>query len=90
MEDSGTKEVVEHLLTLGDTMLCVDSRHPEVRVPDAHRGKSDLRLVVNLGFQHPIHVLPEGVQADLLFGGLLHHCWIPYDALWGLPAYGTA
>jgi len=83
MEDASTQQVVEHLLTLGDTMLCVDSRHTEVRVPEAHRGRGDLRLVISLGFRHPIHVLPEGIQADLLFGGMLHHCWIPYQALWG-------
>jgi len=83
MEDEPTKEAVEHLLTLGDTMLCVDSRHPEVRVPVVHANKADLRLVGNLGFRHPIHVLAEGIQADLLFGGMLHHCWIPYEALWG-------
>jgi len=83
MLDELSKKVVEHLLTLGDTMLCLDSRHPEVRVPAAHRDKADLRLVINIGFRHPIHVLPEGVQADLLFGGLLHHCWVPYEALWG-------
>lgn len=83
MEDERTREYVERLLALGDTMLCVDSRHPDVRVPAAHRNKGDLRLVINLGFRHPIHVLPDGVQADLLFGGALHHCWIPYEALWG-------
>ena len=84
MEERDPKEIVEALLAGGDTMLCVDSRHPEVRVPDSHRGKADLRLVLNLGFRHPIHVFPEGVQADLLFSGRLHHCWIPYESLWGV------
>jgi len=83
MDETHPKEVVERLLAGGDTMLCVDSRHPEVRVPDNHRGRADLRLVLNLGFRHPIHVLEEGVQADLLFAGRLHHCWVPYESLWG-------
>jgi stringent starvation protein B len=84
MEEMQARQIVEDLLAKGDTMLCVDSRHPEVRVPDAHRGKSDLRLVLNLGFRNAIHVLPDGIQADLMFGGLLHSCWIPYEALWGV------
>ena len=83
MRCEGTKEVVEHLLTLGETMLCVDSRHGEVRVPALHRDKTDLRLVINLRFRHPVELLPEGIQADLLFGGVLHRCWIPYESLWG-------
>jgi stringent starvation protein B len=84
MEERHPKEVVETLLAQGDTMLCVDSRHPDVHVPDSHSGKADLRLVLNLGFRHAIQVLPEGVQADLMFGGRLHHCWIPYESLWGV------
>ena len=46
MEKINKKEAVERLLANGDTMICVDSRHPEVQVPDIHLGKSDLRLIL--------------------------------------------
>lgn len=84
------KEIVERMLAKGDTMLCIDSRHPGTQVPGIHQDKSDLRLILNLGFRHPVSVVPEGVQADLLFNGVLHHCWIPFESLWGVydPATG--
>lgn len=78
------KEIVEGMLAKGDTMLCIDSRHPEAQVPGEHQGKSDLRLVLNLRFRQPISLFPDGIQADLLFNGVLHHCWIPYECLWGV------
>ncbi|MEW6441702.1 MAG: hypothetical protein AB1640_12275 [bacterium] len=78
----GKKEVLERMLAKGDTMLCINSRHESVLVPENHRGKVDLRLILNLNFRHPIEVLPDGVRADLLFGGVRFTCWIPYESLW--------
>ncbi len=84
MEIRNKKDAVEELLSKGDTMLCIDSRHPEIKVPAAQRGTADLRLVLNLGFRHSIQVLPEGIEAELLFGGSPSLCWIPYDSLWSV------
>ena len=84
MEKMNPQEIVNAMLAKGDTMLCIDTRHPEVQVPETHRGNCDLRLILNLGFRNPIHVLEDGVQADLLFSGALTHCWIPYESLWGV------
>ena len=65
-------------------MICLDSRHPDVQVPGNHKGKEDLRLVLNLNFRHSISTLPDGIQAELLFGGVPFLCWIPYESLWAV------
>ncbi len=72
------------MLAKGDALLCIDSRRSGVQVPRDHMNKSNLRLILNLGFRHPITLLSEGIQADLLFSGVLHHCWIPYESIWGV------
>lgn len=76
--------LVERMLAKGDTMLCVDSRHPGVRVPDPHLGRPDLRLILNLNFRRPIDLRPEGIRAELSFGGIYHVCWVPYESLWAV------
>ncbi len=63
-------------------MICLDSRDAGVRVPEAHKGKEDLRLVLNLRFRGRISVLADGIQAELRFGGEPFLCWIPYESLW--------
>ena len=78
------KRVLEEMLSRGDTMICLDSRNPEVMVPTMHQGKKDLRLVMNLGFRNPIRLLPDGIRADLRFSGDLFTCWIPYESLWAV------
>jgi stringent starvation protein B len=65
-------------------MICLDSRYPGVQVPDNHKGKEDLRLVLNLNFRRSISTLPDGIQAELLFGGEPFPCWIPYESLWAV------
>jgi len=80
----GTKELMEKMLGNGDTMLCIDSRHKDVHVPENHRGKADLRLILNLNFRRPIEVTDDGVRAELLFGGAPFMCWIPYASVWGV------
>ena len=82
MEKVDKKEAIERLLANGDTMLCVDSRHPEVELPEIHLGKADLRLILNTGFRHPISVQEQGVDAELLFGGAPFRCWIPFGSIW--------
>jgi stringent starvation protein B len=84
LEPKNKRQIVEEMLATGDTMLCVDTRHPEARVPDHHQGKEDLRLVLNLNFRHPIAVKPDGIEAELLFQGVPFLCWIPYESLWAV------
>jgi len=82
--DKNKQQLLEQMLSKGDTMICLDSRHPGVKVPDKHQGNPDLRLVLNLNFRHSISTLPAGIQAELLFGGVPYLCWIPYESLWAV------
>lgn len=84
MEPKNKQQAVEEMLSKGDTMICLDSGHPDVRVPENHKGREDLRLVLNLNFRHDIRTLPDGIQAELLFGGVPFLCWIPYESLWAV------
>ena len=84
LESTEKRRVVEEMLAKGDTMICLDSGYPEVRVPEGYKDKEDLRLVLNLNFRHSITTLPDGIQAELLFGGVPFLCWIPYDSLWAV------
>jgi stringent starvation protein B len=84
LEPKNKQQVVEEMLSKGDTMICIDTRYPDVRVPDNHKGQEDLRLVLNLNFRHEISTLPDGIQAELLFGGVPFLCWIPYESLWAV------
>ena len=47
MEPKDKQQAVEEMLSKGDTMICLDSGYPEVRVPENHKGKEDLRLVLS-------------------------------------------
>ena len=84
MSNEEKKGVVEKILGQGDTMVCLDSRHPEVDVPVGQRGKDDLRLIMNYQFRGTIDVFDEGIQANLRFGGVAHQCWIPFESVWAV------
>ncbi len=84
MEPKDKQQAVEEVLSKGDAMICLDSRYPDVQVPENHKGKEDLRLVLNLNFRRSISTLPDGIQAELLFGGVPFLCWIPYESLWAV------
>lgn len=76
------EEVVLKLLADGDTMLCLDARHPEACVPPHQTGNPALRLILNLKFPRPIDVSEEGIGVNLSFGGRRFDCYIPMAALW--------
>jgi len=78
------QRLVETMLTEGDAMICLDIRYPGVKAPDNHLGNPDLRLVLNLNFRHRIRTLPDGIQAELLFGGVPFLCWSPCESLLGV------
>ena len=74
--------VVLKLLAQGDTMLCLDARHPDACVPPHQARNPALRLILNRNFPRPIDVTPEGISVNLSFGGRRFDCYIPMDALW--------
>lgn len=74
--------VVLKLLAEGDTLLCLDARHPDACVPPHQAGNPALRLILNRQFPRPIDVSEEGIGVNLSFGGRRFDCYIPMDALW--------
>ena len=73
-----------HLLEVDDAMVCLDSRHPEVDVPESHKNNSSLNLVFNLNFRRPIEITEEGIFATLAFNGRPHKCILPFEAVWAI------
>lgn len=74
--------VILKLLAEGDTMLCLDARHPDACVPPHQAQNPALRLILNRDFPRPIDVTAEGISVNLSFGGRRFDCYVPMDALW--------
>ena len=74
--------VILELLAEGDTMLCLDARHPDACVPPHQARNPALRLILNRKFPRPIDVTEAGISVNLSFGGRRFDCYIPIDALW--------
>lgn len=74
--------VILKLLAEGDTMLCLDARHPDARVPPHQAQNPALRLILNRNFPRPIDVTEAGISVNLSFGGRRFDCYVPMDALW--------
>ena len=74
--------VILKLLAEGDTMLCLDARHPDACVPPHQAQNPALRLILNRDFPRPIDVTEDGISVNLSFGGRRFDCYVPMDALW--------
>ena len=86
MEDLNKKkyDFLLYLLAEGDAMVCLDSRHPDVDVPESHKDNSSLNLVFNLNFKRPFEITEEGIFASLAFNGRSHPCALPFSAVWSI------
>ncbi|QPJ60799.1 MAG: hypothetical protein G3M70_02395 [Candidatus Nitronauta litoralis] len=88
-ENQNKSEYLLKLLEEGDAMVCLDSRHPAVDVPAAHRNNPMLNLVFNLNFRRPFEVMEDGIYATLAFDRRPHKCVIPFEAVWAIYVPGT-
>ncbi len=77
-------DILVHLLSEGDAMVCLDARYPDVDVPNTHKDNPALSLVFNLNFRRPFDVQESGIFATLAFGGRSHKCVIPFEAVWSI------
>ena len=86
MEDLNKKkyDFLLFLLEEGDAMVCLDSRHPDVDVPESHKDNSSLNLVFNLNFKRPFEITEQGIFALLAFNGRPHQCALPFSAVWSM------
>ncbi len=90
--DSGNKRrAVEALLDRGPVLVHLDARHDGVDVP-SHLG-SNARLVLRFGYGltpaiTDLTVDDTGIGGTLTFGGVPHHCVIPWPAMYAAMVEG--
>ncbi|PIQ99769.1 MAG: hypothetical protein COV66_09155 [Nitrospinae bacterium CG11_big_fil_rev_8_21_14_0_20_45_15] len=83
-EKKNKYDFLNHLLSEGDAMVCIDARRDDVDVPKLHKNNPSLNLIFNLNFRRTLEVLPEGIYATLAFNGKPHQCVIPFEAIWAI------
>ncbi|MBI2263595.1 MAG: hypothetical protein HYU64_00245 [Armatimonadetes bacterium] len=76
---------LERLLERGTVMIFVDSRKPNVGVPEAHRGNPQLALNLDYAFQiSDFRILNDRVEASLSFNRAPFFCAVPFDAIYAM------
>lgn len=71
------------LLKYGTVMVFIDSRHPDVLVPDQHKNDYQLRLNFDYDFQiDDFRVLPDRLEASLSFNQQDFFCVVPFTAVY--------
>jgi len=83
-EKKNKYDFLNHLLSEGDAMICIDARREDVDVPKLHKNNPSLNLIFNLNFRRTLEVLPDGIYATLAFNGKPHQCVIPFEAIWAI------
>lgn len=71
------------LLKFGTVMIFLDSRYPDVIVPE--HIKNDYQLRLNFDYSYEIddfQVLPDRIEASLSFNKKNYFCIIPFDAVY--------
>ena len=87
MDDKIKKSKYDFLLYIldkGDAMVCLDARHPKVKVPKNHKNNPSLNLIFNLNFKAPIKITKDGIFSTLSFQGNSFACTIPFEAVWAI------
>ncbi|MBU0506228.1 MAG: ClpXP protease specificity-enhancing factor SspB [bacterium] len=76
-------------LQFGTVMVFIDSRHPEVVVPDYLVGDFQLRLNFDYAFEiEDFRVLPDRLEGSLSFNNRDFFCVIPYSSIYLLVNHG--
>lgn len=83
------RDFVTELLNEGPVLVHIDARCDEVSVPE--RFRSDPKLVLRFGYGlspaiADMSVDDGGISGTLTFGGIPHHCIIPWQALYAVVA----
>jgi len=76
------------LLQFGTVMIFVDSRHPDVVVPEHLKGDFQLRLNFDYAYEvDDFRVLPDRLEASLSFNQKNFFCVIPFKAVYLLVSH---
>jgi stringent starvation protein B len=81
----GKRPFVDELLERGPILVHIDARSDLVDVPD--RFRDDPKLVLRFGYGlspaiTDLEVDDEGISGTLTFGGVPHHCVLPWPAVY--------
>lgn len=70
-------------LQFGTVMVFLDSRHPDVVVPEHLKGDPQLRLNFDYAYEiDDFRILPDRLEASLSFNRVNFFCVIPFDAVY--------
>ncbi|HTM22045.1 MAG TPA: ClpXP protease specificity-enhancing factor SspB [Kofleriaceae bacterium] len=88
----GKRELVERLIGDGPVLIHLDPRRDGVSVPV--RLACGPRLVLRFGYDlkpaiHDLQIGEGGLSGTLTFGGVPHHCVLPWDAVFAVVAEDT-
>lgn len=81
----GKRQFVDELLERGPVLIHINACSDEVDIPDRLRGNPKLVLRFGYGLSPAItdlEVDDEGVSGTLTFGGIPHHCMLPWPAVY--------
>jgi len=86
------RELVEQLIGDGAVLVHLDPRREGVSVPD--RLATSPRLVLRFGYDlrpeiHDLEVGEDALSGTLAFGGVPHHCVLPWDAIYAVVSEDT-
>lgn len=85
------RKAFEDLLKANHIYLTLDTRVEGVKIPSEHQGKSALTIIFGLDMPTPLKDLAvddNGIEVTLSFERSLHHCSIPWDAVWYMVPVG--
>jgi stringent starvation protein B len=88
----GKQELVERLIADGPVLIHLDPRRDHVSVPARLAGGP--RLVLRFGYDlkpaiTDLEIGDGGLSGTLTFGGVPHHCVLPWDAVFAVVAEDT-
>jgi stringent starvation protein B len=82
------QKAITHGLEGQFVLVHFDPHAKGVKVPEFLLDRPSVTLKLSYFFKKILHVTPEKVTAELLFGEVYHTCLIPYEAIWGVAREG--
>jgi stringent starvation protein B len=82
------QKAITHGLEGQFVLVHFDPHAKGVKVPEFLLDRPSVTLKLSYFFKKILHVTPEKVTAELLFGDVYHTCLIPYEAIWGVAREG--
>lgn len=82
------QKAITHGLEGQFVLVHFDPHAEGVKIPEFLLDRPSVTLKLSYFFKRILHVTPEKVTAELLFGDMYYTCIIPYEAVWGVARDG--